>query len=158
MAGMSLVSSILLLLFCAAAGSSFDDSNPIRLASDGLRDLEAQVLQVVGHTKHAFSFARFAHRCDPAPSLPSDHQGSEYMNMFSMCLCSESAKVPAPLNCTVFAGMGRATRPWRRWSCASRFSLKIWNSSDPPTERAYLTSLPLIVSVDFLFCQVLFFI
>ncbi|KAF5481711.1 hypothetical protein F2P56_002343, partial [Juglans regia] len=62
MACVRLVSSILLLLFCAAAGSTFDDSNPIRLASDGLRDLEAQVIQVVGHTKHAFSFARFAHR------------------------------------------------------------------------------------------------
>ncbi|XP_041004830.1 thiol protease aleurain-like [Juglans microcarpa x Juglans regia] len=62
MACVSLVSSILLLLFCAAAGSTFDDSNPIRLASDGLRDLEAQVIQVIGHTKHAFSFARFAHR------------------------------------------------------------------------------------------------
>ncbi|KAG2717943.1 hypothetical protein I3760_03G198100 [Carya illinoinensis] len=62
MACVSLVSSILLLLFCAAAGSTFDDSNPIRLASDGLRDLEAQVIQVVGHTKHALSFARFAHR------------------------------------------------------------------------------------------------
>lgn len=74
MACLSLVSSILLLLFCAAAGSTFDDSNPIRLASDGLRDLEAQVIQVIGHTKHAFSFARFAHRCEPGPILSSDHQ------------------------------------------------------------------------------------
>jgi len=65
MARVSLVSSILLLLCCAAAAaaaSTFEDSNPIRLASDGLRDFEAQVIQVIGHTHHALSFARFAHR------------------------------------------------------------------------------------------------
>ncbi|XP_059433136.1 pro-cathepsin H-like [Corylus avellana] len=65
MARVSLVSLILLLLYCAAAAaaaSTFEDSNPIRLASDGLRDIEAQVIQVIGHTHHALSFARFAHR------------------------------------------------------------------------------------------------
>ncbi|KAE7998440.1 hypothetical protein FH972_002985 [Carpinus fangiana] len=64
MARVRLVSSILLLLCCAAAvaASTFEDSNPIRLASDGLRDFEAQVIQVIGHTRHALSFARFAHR------------------------------------------------------------------------------------------------
>ncbi|KAJ9183741.1 hypothetical protein P3X46_007553 [Hevea brasiliensis] len=57
------VSSILLLLFCvAAAGSTFDDSNPIRLVSDRLRDFEASVVKVIGHTRRALSFARFAHR------------------------------------------------------------------------------------------------
>lgn len=62
MAGVPLVSSIILLLCCAAAGSSFDESNPIRLVSDGLRDFEASVLQVIGHARHSLSFARFAHR------------------------------------------------------------------------------------------------
>ncbi|KAF3443622.1 hypothetical protein FNV43_RR13312 [Rhamnella rubrinervis] len=33
-----------------------------RLVSDGLRDFESQVLQVIGNTRHALSFARFAHR------------------------------------------------------------------------------------------------
>jgi cathepsin H len=68
MARVSLVSSILLLLCCAAAAATFDDSNPIRLASDGLRDFEAQVIQIIGHTHHALSFARFAHRWVPALS------------------------------------------------------------------------------------------
>ncbi|KAL9441957.1 hypothetical protein AB3S75_020459 [Citrus x aurantiifolia] len=60
-----LVSSIILLVCCAAAASasSFDDSNPIRLvSSDGLRDFETSVLQVIGQARHALSFARFAHR------------------------------------------------------------------------------------------------
>ncbi|XP_031267922.1 thiol protease aleurain-like [Pistacia vera] len=62
MARITLVSSLILLLSCVATGSSFDDSNPIRLVSDGLFDLEASILQVIGHSHHALSFARFAHR------------------------------------------------------------------------------------------------
>ncbi|GKV17930.1 hypothetical protein SLEP1_g28380 [Rubroshorea leprosula] len=63
MARFPLASSVVVLLFCcAAAGSVFDDSNPIRLVSDGLRDFESSVLQVIGHTRHALSFARFTHR------------------------------------------------------------------------------------------------
>ncbi|KAB1214948.1 Thiol protease aleurain-like [Morella rubra] len=62
MARVSLVASILLLLCCAAAASTFEDSNPIHLVSDGLREFDAQVLQVIGKSCHARSFARFAHR------------------------------------------------------------------------------------------------
>ncbi|KAF3439689.1 hypothetical protein FNV43_RR17967 [Rhamnella rubrinervis] len=63
MARLCLVSSLIFFLVsCAAAASSFEDSNPIRLVSDGLRDFESQVLQVIGNTRHALSFARFAHR------------------------------------------------------------------------------------------------
>ncbi|KAK3034505.1 hypothetical protein RJ639_032494 [Escallonia herrerae] len=59
---------LLSLLFLFAAGalagsSSFPEENPIRqVVSDGLSELEAHVLQVLGHTCHALSFARFAHR------------------------------------------------------------------------------------------------
>ncbi|KAG6588084.1 Thiol protease aleurain-like protein, partial [Cucurbita argyrosperma subsp. sororia] len=56
------VSSVLLVLSCAVAGSVFDDSNPIRMVSDRLRELESEVVRVVGHTRHALRFARFAHR------------------------------------------------------------------------------------------------
>ncbi|KAK9099525.1 hypothetical protein Syun_026570 [Stephania yunnanensis] len=61
----------LLLLFFAAlircsasvpSGSAFDDENPIRLVSGGFRDLEASVREIVGDTRHALAFARFAHR------------------------------------------------------------------------------------------------
>ncbi|PON48512.1 Cyseine protease [Trema orientale] len=66
MARLSFAPSVLLLLVVAVAvaaeGSSFDDSNPIRMVSGGLRDFESQVLQVVGYTRHALSFARFANR------------------------------------------------------------------------------------------------
>ncbi|KAI9113861.1 hypothetical protein K1719_015112 [Acacia pycnantha] len=62
MARVSLLSFSLLLLACAAAGSTFDDSNPIRLVTDNLHDFEAQVLRIIGQTRHALSFARFAHR------------------------------------------------------------------------------------------------
>ncbi|TXG61663.1 hypothetical protein EZV62_013026 [Acer yangbiense] len=66
MARLTPVSFTILLLccVCASAASTFDDSNPIRLVSDGLRDFEASLLQVVGHTRHALSFARFAHRSE----------------------------------------------------------------------------------------------
>ncbi|KAK9101541.1 hypothetical protein Scep_024971 [Stephania cephalantha] len=61
----------LLLLFIAAlircsaavpSRSAFDDENPIRLVSGGFRDLEASVREIVGDTRHALAFARFAHR------------------------------------------------------------------------------------------------
>ncbi|CAL0330279.1 unnamed protein product [Lupinus luteus] len=50
----------LFLFFCAAAGSSFNKSKPILLVSDGFHNIEAQVLQVIGQSHHAVSFARFA--------------------------------------------------------------------------------------------------
>ncbi|XP_044464099.1 thiol protease aleurain-like [Mangifera indica] len=62
MARITLVSCLILLLCCVATGSSFDGFNPIRLVSDGLFDLEASILQVIGHSHRALSFARFAHR------------------------------------------------------------------------------------------------
>ncbi|EEF46275.1 thiol protease aleurain-like [Ricinus communis] len=59
----SLISSVLLLLFCVAvSGSNFDESNPIRLVSDRLRDFEASVTKVVGHSRRALSFSRFVYR------------------------------------------------------------------------------------------------
>ncbi|XP_048133952.1 pro-cathepsin H-like [Rhodamnia argentea] len=59
-----LCSFLLLAIACSAAATSFEDSNPIRLVSDGglLHDLESSILQIVGHTRHALSFARFANR------------------------------------------------------------------------------------------------
>ncbi|XP_057967619.1 thiol protease aleurain-like [Malania oleifera] len=63
--------ALVILLSCIAAAAAhggsdgnrdFAEENPIRLASDGLRDFETSVLQVVGQTRHALSFARFARR------------------------------------------------------------------------------------------------
>ncbi|KAK8503167.1 hypothetical protein V6N13_025922 [Hibiscus sabdariffa] len=66
MAGLTLVSSIVLLLCsaaaAAAAASTFEDSNPILMVSDGLRGFESTVLRVIGHSRHAISFARFAYK------------------------------------------------------------------------------------------------
>ncbi|XP_022987485.1 thiol protease aleurain-like [Cucurbita maxima] len=56
------VSSVLLLLSCAVSGSVFDDSNPIQMVSDRLRELELEVVRVIGQAPHALRFARFAHR------------------------------------------------------------------------------------------------
>lgn len=42
----------------AVAGSNFDESNPIRLASD----LESRMLDVIGQSRRALSFVRFALR------------------------------------------------------------------------------------------------
>ncbi|KAM7257820.1 hypothetical protein ACFE04_013561 [Oxalis oulophora] len=65
MARLTLISPTVLLLLCCAiitssssSSSSFDESNPIRLVTDGLNDIH----QVIGHARHAFSFARFARR------------------------------------------------------------------------------------------------
>lgn len=52
-------------LFAAAlAGpATFADENPIRqVVSDGLQELENGILQVIGQTRDALSFARFATR------------------------------------------------------------------------------------------------
>nr|BAF81994.1 cysteine proteinase [Platycodon grandiflorus] len=66
MARVSPASFLLILIACvagASAGSSFADQNPIKqVVSDGLRELEASVLQVIGQTRHSLAFARFAHR------------------------------------------------------------------------------------------------
>ncbi|XVE53983.1 hypothetical protein DITRI_Ditri03aG0046400 [Diplodiscus trichospermus] len=64
MARLTLLPSIILLLCCAAAAaaSTFEDSNPIHMVSDGLRGFESSVLRVIGPTRHAISFARFAHK------------------------------------------------------------------------------------------------
>ncbi|XVE70715.1 hypothetical protein DITRI_Ditri10aG0092900 [Diplodiscus trichospermus] len=62
MARLTLMSSIILLLCCVAAASTFEDSNPIQMVSDGLRGFESSVLRVIGHTRHALSFARFAYK------------------------------------------------------------------------------------------------
>ncbi|KAE8710444.1 Cysteine proteinase 3 [Hibiscus syriacus] len=62
MARLTSVSSIILMLCCVAAASTFDDSNPIQMVSDGLRGFESSVLNVIGHTRHAISFARFAYK------------------------------------------------------------------------------------------------
>ncbi|PWA49673.1 cysteine proteinases superfamily protein [Artemisia annua] len=67
---MSRVSTFIFLIIVACAGisahatrSSFTDENPIRqVVSDGLHEIEAAVLQVIGQTRHALTFARFAHR------------------------------------------------------------------------------------------------
>ncbi|KAK8602366.1 hypothetical protein V6N13_057999 [Hibiscus sabdariffa] len=66
MARLTLVSAIVLLLCSAAAAaataSTFEDSNPILMVSDGLRGFESTVLRVIGHSRHAISFARFAYK------------------------------------------------------------------------------------------------
>ncbi|XP_039031534.1 thiol protease aleurain-like [Hibiscus syriacus] len=62
MARLTLVSSIILILCCIAGASTFEDSNPIHMVSDGLRGFESSVLNVIGHTRNAISFARFAYK------------------------------------------------------------------------------------------------
>ncbi|KAH9617586.1 hypothetical protein KSS87_023939 [Heliosperma pusillum] len=42
--------------------STFTDENPIRLVSDSLNQIQSSVVSVLGHSRHALSFARFIHR------------------------------------------------------------------------------------------------
>ncbi|XP_027065768.2 vanillin synthase [Coffea arabica] len=59
---------VAVLVACAAgaeegSAATFYSENPIRqVVTDGLRELETSVLQAIGNTRHALSFARFAHR------------------------------------------------------------------------------------------------
>lgn len=47
----------------SSSSALFYQENPIRqVVTDGLRELETSVLQALGNTRHAISFARFAHR------------------------------------------------------------------------------------------------
>ncbi|KAK6139688.1 hypothetical protein DH2020_026576 [Rehmannia glutinosa] len=47
----------------ARAGSEFlAEDNPIRQVVDGLHELESSILQIVGNSRRAFSFARFVHK------------------------------------------------------------------------------------------------
>lgn len=60
-----LSSAILLVLVAAAATTEeigFDNSNPIRMVSDSLREIEETVVEILGHSRHVHSFSRFAHR------------------------------------------------------------------------------------------------
>ncbi|MBA0594103.1 hypothetical protein Gorai_011022, partial [Gossypium raimondii] len=59
MAGLTLMSSVIFLLCCLASASTFEDTNPIQMVSDGL---DSSVLRVIGHTRRAISFARFAYK------------------------------------------------------------------------------------------------
>ncbi|KAI3814446.1 hypothetical protein L1987_14086 [Smallanthus sonchifolius] len=57
------VLAMVVFIIAFGTGSTFSDENPIRqVVSDGLPELEASVVQVIGHTPHALTFARFAHR------------------------------------------------------------------------------------------------
>jgi cathepsin H len=52
-----------LIAYAGATSGSFNVENPIKqVVSDGLRQLEASFVDVLGNTRHALSFARFAHR------------------------------------------------------------------------------------------------
>ncbi|KAG5559119.1 hypothetical protein RHGRI_008890 [Rhododendron griersonianum] len=67
MARSPLCLSLLLLLLAVAVAvagaSTFDEENPIRtVVSNVLREFETSVVNVVGYSRQALSFARFAHR------------------------------------------------------------------------------------------------
>lgn len=61
-----ILSSVVLLILIAASAAAvdieFDESNPIRMVSDRLREVEESVAQILGQSRHVLSFARFAHR------------------------------------------------------------------------------------------------
>lgn len=56
--------ALLILIAVSTADSigGFDESNPIRMVSDRLREVEESVVEILGQTRHALSFARFTHR------------------------------------------------------------------------------------------------
>ncbi|KAF5184807.1 Cysteine protease [Thalictrum thalictroides] len=61
-----LVSSLAFFCFISAtvvlARSTFDEQNPIQLVSNQFHELESTIVQHLGATRHALSFARYAHK------------------------------------------------------------------------------------------------
>ncbi|CAH2065356.1 unnamed protein product [Thlaspi arvense] len=60
-----IISSAILLVLVAAATAEeigFDESNPIRMVFDSLREVEETVVEILGQSRHVLSFSRFAHR------------------------------------------------------------------------------------------------
>lgn len=47
----------------ARASRAFDEANPILSVTDRVDSLETSLLDVLGQTRHALHFARFAYRC-----------------------------------------------------------------------------------------------
>lgn len=64
MVRLSVFAFVISALIASVAGSNaFANDNPIRqVVSDGLHELESSILQVIGSTRHAYCFARFAHK------------------------------------------------------------------------------------------------
>ncbi|KAI3711516.1 hypothetical protein L1987_70054 [Smallanthus sonchifolius] len=57
------VLAVVVLIIAFGTRSTFSNENPIRqVVSNGLPEVEASVVQVIGHTRHAVTFTRFAHR------------------------------------------------------------------------------------------------
>ncbi|XP_010456317.1 PREDICTED: thiol protease aleurain [Camelina sativa] len=79
MSAKTILSSIVLVILIIAASTAadigFDESNPIRMVSDGLREVEESVSQILGQSRHVLSFARFTHR-----------YGKKYQNVEEMKL------------------------------------------------------------------------
>lgn len=137
-----LLSVLAAVVLISSAASSFDESNPIRLASEGLRELQDQFVQVLGHVCHVHSFARFAFRW----VLCRRHCSVTALSQFDLC---DRLKLTG-FGCV---GMRRSTRAWRRWGGDSRFSPRTRSWFDPPTGRACLTSSVSTVSqLLFIFC------
>ncbi|KAK8520372.1 hypothetical protein V6N13_031173 [Hibiscus sabdariffa] len=76
---LTLVSSIILMLCCVAVASTFDDSNPIQMVSDGIRGFESSVLSVIGRTRQAISFARFAYKLGAAQNCSATLKGNHQL-------------------------------------------------------------------------------
>ncbi|KVH93999.1 Cysteine peptidase, asparagine active site-containing protein [Cynara cardunculus var. scolymus] len=89
MAAFSTVSVFVVLIIACAAGvqangigSTFSDENLIRqVVSDGLHELETSVLKVIGQTRHALTFARFAHRSHNKKGLSYTLGVNEFADM-----------------------------------------------------------------------------
>jgi len=65
MSAKTILSSVVLVILIAASAAAdigFDESNLIRMVSDGLREVEESVSQILGQSRHVLSFARFTHR------------------------------------------------------------------------------------------------
>ncbi|KAL1805183.1 hypothetical protein ACET3Z_028251 [Daucus carota] len=99
---------IIAIVAGAAAHSSFSDDNPIRqVVSEGLHDFETSVLRVVGNTRHALRFARFAHRYGKSYETTDEmkRRFSIFSESLEMIRSHNKKKLPYTLGVNRFADL-----------------------------------------------------
>ncbi|CAN0839397.1 Thiol protease aleurain-like [Linum grandiflorum] len=104
MARPALISSLLLLLCCSAAALN-DDFNPIRMVSDRLAEFEASVVKVVGNTRLALKFARFAHRHGKKYEMEEEirHRFSIFKENYDLIRSTNQKGLPYTLGVNYYA-------------------------------------------------------
>lgn len=130
-----------ILVAASQAGSEFlAEENPIRQVIDGLHELDSSIIRIVGDSRRALSFSRFARRSAAVSALFCDFwlmMRLEFLPYLLWCVDESSLS----------KGTGRVTTALRRFKVGSRSFRKPWKWSDRITRRGCLTLWELMVYI-----------